>query len=78
MQGPLAGERLKKTLLEKNVANYEVNCMGYRNASGSLEDIQKRLKVIKKQKDDLDAKKAKAEKEKNDMYRKFEIAIKQL
>lgn len=78
MQGPLADERIKKNNLEKSVANYEVNCMGYRNASGSLEDIQKRLKVIKKQKDDLDAKKTKAEKEKNDMYRKFEIAIKQL
>ena len=64
--------------LEKSVANYEVNAMGLRNAKGSLEDIQRRLKGIKTEKAKLDDKKRKAEQEKNDMYRKFEIAIKQL
>jgi len=78
MQGPLADERIKKANLEKSVANYEVNVMGLQNASGSLEDIQKRLKVIKKKKDEIEEKKRKAEQEKNDLYRKFEIAIKQL
>jgi len=52
--------------------------MGLRNAKGSLEDIQRRLKGIKEEKAKLDDRKRKAEQEKNDMYRKFEIAIKQL
>ena len=39
MKGPLAAERLKKSLLETQVANYELNVMGFRNAQGSLEDI---------------------------------------
>ena len=78
LQGPLAAERIKKANLEKSVANYEVNVMGYRNAKGSLEDIQKRLKNIREEKTKLEEKKRKAEQEKNDMYRKFEIAIKQL
>jgi len=39
MQGPLADERIKKNNLEKSVANYEVNLMGFRNAKGSLTDI---------------------------------------
>lgn len=78
LQGPLATERAKKATLEKSVANYEVNAMGLRNAKGSLEDIQRRLKHIKEEKAKLDEKKRKAEQEKNDMYRKFEIAIKQL
>ena len=58
------------------MANYAVNAMGLRNAKGSLEDIQRRLKTIKEEKARLDEKKRKAEQEKNDMYRKFEIAIK--
>ena len=78
MQGPLAAERLKKTLLENNVANYDLNVMGFRNAKGSLEDIQKRLKNVRDEKIKLEEKKKKAEQEKNDMYRKFEIAIRQL
>lgn len=78
MQGPLADERIKKNNLEKSVANYEVNLMGFCNANGSLSDIRKRLSEIKTKKEELDVKKATAEKEKNDMYRKFEIAIKQL
>jgi len=49
--------------------------MGYRNAKGSLEDIQKRLKTLREDKTKLEDKKRKAEQEKNDMYRKFEIAI---
>ena len=74
----MAAERTKKSTLEKSVANYVVNAMGLRNAKGSLEDIQRRLKTIKEEKAKLDDKKRKAEQEKNDMYRKFEIAIKQL
>lgn len=52
--------------------------MGFRNAQGSLEDIQKRLKLVKAEKTKLEDKIKKAESEKNDMYRKFEIAIRQL
>lgn len=52
--------------------------MGFRNAQGSLADIQKRLKLVKAEKTKLEDKIKKAESEKNDMYRKFEIAIRQL
>ena len=78
LKGPLAAERSKKANLERSVMNYEVNAMGLRNAKGSLDDIQRRLKGLKENKAKLDDKKRKAEQEKNDMYRKFEIAIKQL
>ena len=43
------------------MANYDVNAMGLRNAKGSLEDIQRRLKNIKEEKEKLDDKKRKAE-----------------
>lgn len=78
LKGPLAEERIKKENLEKAVANFEVNVMGLSNAKGSLEDIQKRLKGIREDKVKLEERKRKAEQEKNDMYRKFEVAIKQL
>lgn len=78
LEGPLMNQRVKRDNLEKQVANYDVNVMGYRNAKGSLEDIQKRLKTIRDEKEELEKKFKKAEAEKNDMYRKFEMAIKQL
>lgn len=78
LKGPLATERIKKEALEKHVANFDVNVMGYQNAKGSLEDIQKRLKTTREEKTKLEEKYKKAEQEKNDMYRKFELAIKQL
>ena len=78
MQGPLAAERLRKTTLENSVANFDLNVMGLNNAKGSLEDIQKRLKHVREEKVKLEEKVRKAESEKNDMYRKFEIAIRQL
>ena len=61
LKGPLAVERLKKSNLEKAVANYTFNVMGYRNAKGSLEDIQKRLKKIRAEKTSLEEKKKKAQ-----------------
>ena len=78
LEGPLTTQRIKKEALEKQVANYDVNVMGFRNAKGSLEDIQKRLKTIREEKIKLEEKYKKAMNEKDDMYRKFEIAIKQL
>ena len=52
--------------------------MGYRNAKGSLKDLEKRREDLKKEKVKLDEKYKKAEQEKQDMYRKFEIAVAQL
>jgi len=52
--------------------------MGLRNATGSLDDIKKRLNTIREEKKKLEEKKHKAEQEKNDMYRKFEVSIRQL
>ena len=42
-KGPLELALQQKKSLEKAVANYSENMIGYINASGSLEDIQKRL-----------------------------------
>lgn len=78
LRGPLTNQRALKENLEKQTANYEVAVMGYRNAKGSLEDIKSRLKTIREEKTKLDDKYKKAESEKNDMYHKFEIAIRQL
>ena len=52
--------------------------MGYRNAQGSLKDLKNRTKKIKTNRAELDEKFKKVEQEKNEMYRKFEIAINQL
>lgn len=70
--------RIQKSNLEKSTANYEVNLMGYINAKGSVEDVTRRLKAMKEAKAKIEERKRGAEREKNDMYRKFEIAIKQL
>ncbi len=61
LKGPLSLERVKKQNLEKAVANYDVNVMGYHNAKGSLDDIRKRLKAITEEKTALEKKKRTAQ-----------------
>ena len=52
--------------------------MGYKNAQGSLKDIKNRSKKVQADRTVLNDKFKKVEAEKNEMYRKFEIAINQL
>jgi len=61
LKGPLAVERTKKADLERAVRNHDLDVMGYRNAKGSLEDIQKRLKKIREEKTKLEENKKKAQ-----------------
>ena len=52
--------------------------MALRNAKARLKVLKKRVKDIKVERKDLEGKFIKVEKEKEDMYRKYEIAIDQL
>lgn len=56
----MQNQRLKRDNLEKQVANYDVNLMGFKNANGSLADITKRLTTIKSEKTALEEKYKKA------------------
>lgn len=52
--------------------------MALRNAKARLKVLKKRVKDIKTERKELEEKFLKVEKEKEDMYKKFEIAIEQL
>lgn len=52
--------------------------MALRNAKARLKVLKKRVKDIKNERKELEEKFIKVEKEKEDMYRKYEIAIDQL
>lgn len=52
--------------------------MGLRNVRGVLKDLSSRLKKLKEDRDDLDKQYIKVQRDKKDMYDKFEIAVGQL
>lgn len=52
--------------------------MALRNAKARLQVLKKKVKDIKQERKELEEKFLKVEKEKEDMYRKFELAIEQL
>ncbi len=52
--------------------------MALRNAKARLLVLKKRVKDIKQERKELEEKFLKVEREKEDMYKKFEIAIQQL
>jgi hypothetical protein len=52
--------------------------MALKNAGARLIVLKKRVRDIKNERKELEEKFIKVEKEKEDMYRKFEIAISQL
>jgi len=52
--------------------------MALRNAKSRLIVLKKRVKEIKVERKELEEKFLKVEKEKEDMYRKYEVAIEQL
>ena len=55
--------------------NYDKDEMALRNAKARLKVLKKSVKDIKVERKDLEGKFVKVEKEKEDMYRKYEIAI---
>lgn len=71
-------QKSKADNLRKIVVHMSNYIMSYRNAKGSLKELEARMVNIKAEKTKLDDKYKKVEQEKNDMYKKFEIAIQQL
>lgn len=72
MKGPLSIKEGEAQTLRKQVQTFGKDKMGYRNALGSLKELQARMTTIKNEKAKLDEKYKKMEQEKNDMYKKFE------
>ncbi|TNV72405.1 hypothetical protein FGO68_gene13010 [Halteria grandinella] len=75
---PLANCMQDRDNLKKALATYDKDCMALRNAKARLEVLKLKVKEIKDQRKELEEKFLKVEKEKQDMYKKFEIAISQL
>lgn len=78
MMAPLTQSKAERDRLKKLVATFDKDVMGLNNARGSLRDLKNRTKRIKADRALLDEKYKKVEMEKNEMYRKFEVAINQL
>ena len=77
-KGPMGNLERDADVLRKIVGLLSNYMMSYRNAKGSLNDLKSRMEKIKADKQKLDERYKKVEQEKNDMYKKFEIAIAQL
>jgi DNA repair exonuclease SbcCD ATPase subunit len=78
LQKPLAKAQQNRDLLKKQLATYDKDVMALRNAKARLLVLKKKVKDIKQERKELEEKFLKVEKEKEDMYRKFEVAIEQL
>jgi len=78
MLAPLAKSKDELHDLKKSVATFDKDVMGYHNAQGSLRDLKARTKKIQNDRATLNDKFKKIDGEKNEMYRKFEVAINQL
>ena len=75
---PLAKARHQREILRKQLATFDKDVMALRNAKARLLVLKKKVKDIKTERKELEEKFLKVEKEKEDMYRKYEIAIEQL
>lgn len=75
LQRPLAKAQQNRDLLKKQLATYDKDVMALRNAKARLLVLKKKVKDIKQERKELEEKFLKVEKEKEDMYKKFEIAI---
>lgn len=72
---PLAKARHNREILHRQLLTYDKDEMALRNAKARLKVLRKRVKDIKTERKELEEKFLKVEKEKEDMYKKFEIAI---
>ena len=75
LKQPLAEELQECELLRKQVQNHSIKQMGFRNAKGSLEDLQKRMKNLREEKAKLDEKYDRTQAEIRSMSTNFEAAI---
>jgi chromosome segregation ATPase len=78
LERPLAKARHNRDILKKQLATFDKDVMALRNAKARLQVLKKRVKDIKVERKELEEKFLKVEKEKEDMYRKYEMAIEQL
>lgn len=75
---PLNEIKDKRNELKKQLATYEKDQMSLRNAKAQYIVLKKKVLDFEVMKKELDEKMEKADREKNDMYAKFEIAVEQL
>jgi len=78
LQEPLAKAILERDKLNKNLSNFSKDRMALRNAKARLQVLKNKEKQCKSDKAELEQKFMVAEKEKQDMQGKFELAIDQL
>lgn len=78
LEKPLAEARHIRDILKKQLATFDKDIMALRNAKARLVVLKKKVKDIKSERKELEEKFLKVEKEKEDMYRKYEAAIEQL
>lgn len=75
---PLANAITERDSLQKQLANYGKDIMALRNAKARLQVLKNKEKECKNNRLELEEKFLQVEKEKKDMYNKFEVAIEQL
>lgn len=75
---PLEAANTKRNTLKKQLSNFDKDVMALRNAKGTLKGLQNKEKELKSNREELEVKFIQVEKEKKDMYDKFELAIDQL
>ena len=75
LERPLAKARHDRDILKKQLATFDKDIMALRNAKARLIVLKKKVKDIKVERKDLEEKFLKVDKEKEDMYRKYEVAI---
>ncbi len=75
---PLAKARQNRDLLNKQLATFDKDVMALHNSKAQLLVLKKRVKNTRIQRKDLEAQFLKVEREKEDMYKKFEMAVDQL
>lgn len=78
LQIPLMDAKDKRNTLRKQLATYEKDQMSLRNAKAQFKVLSKKVRDFEVMKKELDEKMDKVDKEKNDMYAKFEVAVDQL
>lgn len=72
---PLEAANTKRNTLKKQLSNFDKDVMALRNAKGTLKGLQNKEKELKSNREELEVKFIQVEKEKKDMYDKFELAI---
>lgn len=78
LEVPLNEIKDKRNELKKQLATYEKDQMSLRNAKAQYIVLKNKVRDLEVMKKELDEKSDKVEKEKNDMFGKFEVAVDQL